>query len=480
MSIEGLNEERIRRLVADLVAAYAKDTPEERRVELEKPGGNLGIFGDMESAVLAAGEAQRRLAGQPLETRRKIVAAMRSAAERHAADFAGRAVAESGRGRADDKTAKNLLAAHKTPGVEDIETAAYSDEHGLASTERAPYGVIGSIIPVTNPAATVINNGISMVAGGNAVVFNPHPGAKRVSCHAIQVLNGAIVAAGGPANLLCALAEPTIRSAGELMAHPKVALLVVTGGPAVVRSAMLSGKKVIAAGPGNPPCVVDETAHVGKAARDIVAGASFDNNMVCICEKEILVVSSVADRLVAELQKNGAYLLDGAQAEKLKAIVVERAGKPGDEGAIRKEYVGKGAPELAGLVGVTVSASTRLLIFEAEASDAMVWTEQLMPFLPVVRMANVEQCVDLAVACEHGFRHSAMMHSMDVGHMTMMARAMNCSLFVKNGPCVAGLGYGGAGYTSLTIASPTGEGITRARNFTRERRCSLVDYFRIV
>lgn len=473
-------EDQIRALVTDLLASYTQSKDSCTSSEMKTPSGRLGIYQDIQTAIEAARESQIQLSRMPLDIRKTIVEAMRTAAATHAKEFASRAVAETGRGNANDKTTKNLLTARKTPGVEDLETSAYSDEHGLTVVERAPYGVIGSIIPVTNPTATVINNGIAMISGGNSVVFNPHPGAKQTSCYAIQVINEAIEQAGGPANLMVAIAEPTIESAGIMMKHPLIALLVVTGGPAVVRAAMASGKKVIAAGPGNPPCVVDETAHIEKAACDIVCGASFDNNLVCICEKEVLVVASVADRLIAEMQKHGAYLLTREQADSLINTVIDMPGGPGKEGAIRKDYVGKSAQDLGRLVGITVPDAVRLLICEVDCANPLVWTEQLMPVLPIVRMANVEQCIDLAVQCEHGFRHSAMIHSMDVGHMTNMARAMNCSLFIKNGPCFAGLGQGGAGFTSMTIASPTGEGITRARTFTRERRCTLVDYLRII
>lgn len=477
-----LTENDIRRLVTELVATYTPES-ESQQDSCEQqslPMNRWGIFDDIEQAISAALKAQRQLVSLPLETRRKIVSAMREAGESNAQEFATRAVAESGRGNEADKVKKNILVAQRTPGVEDVETAAYSDEHGLTIVERAPYGVIGSITPVTNPTATIINNGISMVSGANTVVFNPHPGARQVSCFAIQILNEAIERAGGPPNTLVSLAEPTIESATVIMEHPTISLLVVTGGPAVVRAAMASGKKVIAAGPGNPPCVVDTTAHIPQAARHIVNGASFDNNMVCICEKEVLVVKDVADSLIREMQSCGAYLLSSGDAEKLIKAVILEPGGPDREGSIRKEMVGMSAASLAKSIGVDVPEGTRLLICDVHADSPLVWTEQLMPFIPVVRMESVDHCIELAVRCEHGFRHSAMMHSMDVGNMTKMARLMNCSLFVKNGPCYAGLGQGGAGYTSMTIASPTGEGVTRARTFTRERRCTLVDYFRIV
>lgn len=360
-----------------------------------------------------------------------------------------------------------------------MEPAAYSDEHGLTLTERAPYGVIGAITPVTNPIATITSNSVGMIAAGNSVVFNVHPNAKRISNRLITVLNDAIKSTGGPQNLLCAVAEPTIESAGELMKHKGVAILVVTGGPGVVRAAMGSGKKAICAGPGNPPCVVDGTADLVKAGRDIVAGASFDNNVVCICEKEVLAVEGIADRLKQEMRANGAYELTGSQIDAVTRLTVPSFKGPHLENAPNKDMVGKDAARIAKAAGFEVPPETRLLLMEVGREHPLVWTEQLMPVLPLVRMKSVDEAIDLALEAEHGFRHSAMMHSHDIEKLSKMARIMNCSLFVKNGPCFAGLGQGGAGYTSFTIASPTGEGITRARTFTRERRCTLVDYFRI-
>jgi propionaldehyde dehydrogenase len=264
------------------------------------------------------------------------------------------------------------------------------------------------------------------------------------------------------------------------MSHPDIAILVVTGGPAVVKVAMNSGKKVIAAGPGNPPCVVDETADLPKAAKDIVDGASFDNNVICICEKEILVVASVADRLKEELKKNGAFELTMEQIKKVTDLVIAEPGGPGKEGAAGKQFVGKNAAYIAQEAGITVPNDTRLLLCEVGREHPLVWTEQLMPVMPLVRVKDADAAIELAVECEHGFRHTAIMHSLNIAKLSKMAKAMNCSIFIKNGPSYAGLGFGGAGFASFTIASPTGEGVTRARTFTRERRCTLVDYFRII
>ena len=442
--------------------------------------GQNGVFADIDSAIRAARVAHNELMGRTLETRREMIASMRRAVLQNLQRLADLAVEETGMGRREDKILKNRVAAELTPGVEDLKAVAFSDDHGLTLVERAPYGVIGSITPSTNPTETIISNAIGMISAGNSVVFNPHPSAKGVSAFTIDFLNGAISSAGGPGNLLCTVSEPTIESAQKLFEHPEINLLVVTGGPGVVREAMKSTKKVIAAGPGNPPCVVDETADLIKAGRDIVSGSGFDNNIICIDEKEILAVDSIADALKTELVKNGAYELNRAQIDAVTRLVIADPGKPGHEGAANKEYVGKNADRIARAIGVEVPEDTRILLCEVDAEHPLVWTEQLMPVIPLVRCKDVDGAIDLAVACEHGFRHTAVMHSRNIEKLSRMAKVMNCSLFVKNGSAYNGVGFGGAGFTSWTIASPTGEGLTRAGTFSRERRCALIDYFRIV
>jgi acyl-CoA reductase-like NAD-dependent aldehyde dehydrogenase len=439
-----------------------------------------GVFADVDSAVKAANAAQRELVALALDTRSRIIEGMRRVVLSNNESLSRDAVSETGLGNVRDKQVKNALAAGKTPGVEDVQPSAFSDEHGLTITERAPYGVIGAVTPVTNPIATITSNSIGMIAAGNSVVFNVHPNAKRISNRLVTLLNEAIIDAGGPHNLLCAVADPTIESAGALMRHPGVSILVVTGGPGVVKAAMGSGKKAICAGPGNPPCVVDQTADIAKAGRDIVAGASFDNNVVCICEKEVLAVESIAERLKQEMRSSGALELSGPQIETVTRLAVPDFRGPRMESVPNKEMVGRDASRIARAAGIEVPPDTRLLFMEVDRNHPLVWTEQLMPVLPLVRMKSVDEAIDFAVEVEHGFRHTAMIHSHDIEKLSRMAKAMNCSLFVKNGPCYAGLGEGGAGFTSFTIASPTGEGITRARTFTRERRCTLVDYFRII
>lgn len=477
-----INEKDLKLIIESVLNKLESDKSDKKILDSSpnKFSGQDGIFEEVNIAVDAAEAAHLELVKLSLEKRREIIRSIRKIIISNLEEISKLAVEETTFGRVEDKIEKNRLAALKTPGVEDLEPTAYSDDNGMTLMERAAYGVIGSIIPSTNPTSTVINNGISMIAGGNSVVFNPHPTAKKSSCFTVYLINQAIVKVGGPPNVLCAISNPTIDSAQTLMKHPKIRLLVVTGGPAVVKTAMNSSKKVIAAGPGNPPCVVDETADLVKAGRDIVNGAGFDNNIVCICEKEILAVSQIADKLKEEMIKNGAYELKGEQIEKVTKLVIADPGKPGHEGASNKEYVGKDASVIARDIGLDVSGQTKILLCEVDRYHPLVWTEQLLPVIPLVRFNNVDEAIDFAVQCEHNFRHTASIHSRNIAKLSKMAQLMNCSLFIKNGPNYSGLGFGGAGYTSFTIATPTGEGLTRARTFTRERRCVLVGYFRIV
>lgn len=438
-----------------------------------------GVFARLDDAVAAASAAfnSTRL---EIDQRKVIIEAVRRAAVEQAEMLARLAVEETGLGRVDDKTIKNRLVATKAPGPEDLEVQAVSGARGMMITEFAPFGVIGAITPVTNPAATVLNNAISIVSAGNAVVFNAHPSARRTSNATVRMVNRAIIAAGGPPNLVTSTAEPTIESARALMAHPDVRVLLVTGGPGVVREALRTDKRAITAGPGNPPAVVDETADVEKAGADIVRGASFDNNIVCTDEKLVIVVSSVADRLVRSMGQNGAYVLAEHELRRLERVIFMELGAPGKPGHMNPAWIGRDAVRILAEIGVRPAVEPRLLVAEVPADHSLVWTEQMMPVLPVVRVPDVGAAIDLAVRAEHGFRHTASIHSTNVETITRMARAMNCSIFVANGPTFTGLGEGGEGFATVSIASPSGDGMTRPRTFSRERRVTVVGALRIV
>jgi acyl-CoA reductase-like NAD-dependent aldehyde dehydrogenase len=439
----------------------------------------IGAFSAVGEAVRAAAAAQPVFVALPLEVRARIIAAIRTSMLSSSEALARAAWEETGLGRIEDKVVKNRLVAEKTPGLEDLVPAAVSGDHGLTLTEPAPFGVIGAITPCTNPTSTIICNTIGMLAAGNAVVFNVHPAARGCSLQTVALLNAAITAAGGPPNVVTCIASPTIESAQEVMRHPAVRLVVVTGGGAVVKAAMSSGKRAICAGPGNPPVVVDETANIDKAGRDIVAGASTDNNIICVDEKEVICVDMVADGLIKAMTRSGAVLVERHRLAALEKVVFSAMHGPRQAAQINHALIGKNADVILTKLGMNVPPTTRLGIVEVDEDHPLLWTEQMMPILPVCRVPNAGYAIDLAVRVEGGNRHTAVMHSKNLDNLSRMAKECNCSIFVKNGRSQAGLGLDGEGSCSFTIASPTGEGMTSARSFSRLRRCVLVDHFRI-
>ena len=439
-----------------------------------------GIHANIDDAVRAARAAFDTYRERGLETRKTIVESMRAAMLREGERLAYLAAEETGLGRAEDKVVKNRLVTTKTPGPEDLEPQVVTGDAGMMITEYAPYGVVASITPTTNPTSTIINNSISIVSAGNALVFNVHPNAALVSVECVKLLNRAIVSAGGPPDLITAIPQPTLESAKEVMHHPDVRVLLVTGGPGVVKEALSTNKKAITAGPGNPPAVVDQTADVEAAGRAIVAGASFDNNVICTDEKTTIVVDTVADRLVQAMVANGAYRLKEHEIKRLERVIFREMGPPNKPGMINPGWIGKNAGRILSEIGITIDSDIPLVVAEVPREHNLVWTEQMMPVMPVVRVQNVDDAIDLAVKSEHGFRHTASIHSTNVDAITRMARAMNCSIFVANGPTYAGLGEGGEGFCSFSIATPTGDGLTRPRTFSRERRITVVGALRIV
>jgi len=443
------------------------------------PDKACGVYPTVDEAVTAARAAQPAFVALPLAVRARILAAIRATMREHAQPLARAAYQETGLGRFEDKVVKNLLVTDKTPGLEDLASLSVTGDHGLTLTEPAPFGVIGAITPCTNPTSTIICNTIGMLAAGNTVVFNVHPSARECSMQTVALLNQAIVGAGGPGDVVTSISAPTIESAQQMMHHPGVRLIVVTGGGAVVKAAMASGKRAICAGPGNPPVVVDESADLDRAARDIVLGASTDNNIICVDEKEVLVVASVADRLIQAMTAAGAVLIGPHRLAALEKLIFTRQQGPRQQAEINRKLIGANADVILSSLGIPATSSTRLAIVEVDIDHPLLWTEQMMPVLPICRVRSADAAIDLAVEVEGGNRHTAVMHSKNLDNLSRMAKLCNCSIFVKNGRSQAGLGLDGEGFCSFTIASPTGEGLTGPRSFSRWRRCVLVDHFRI-
>ncbi|MFX3616154.1 MAG: aldehyde dehydrogenase family protein [Sporolactobacillus sp.] len=435
-----------------------------------------GVFETVDEAVKAAKAAQKIYFHASLARRKKVIQAIRDQLLPEVEDIARKGFEETKMGNLHDKIQKNYLALTNTPGVEDLNTLTQviTGDDGMTLYELCPYGVIGAIAPSTNPTETLINNAIGMLAAGNAIYFSPHPGAKKSSAWLIGKLNKIVSEASGIENLVVTIKEPSIAAAQEMMVHPDINLLVVTGGPGVVSQAMRSGKKVMGAGAGNPPTLVDETANIEKAAKDIVDGASFDNNLPCIAEKNVVVVDKVADFLLYNMQKAGAfYVSELSDIRKLEALTVTAKQSP------NKDYVGKDAEKILQDAGVTYTGHPRLVLVEATPDMPFAKIEMLLPVLPFIRVPDFDTALSVCLELEHGLHHTATMHSENVTRLNKVAREMQTSIFVKNGPSFAGIGYKGEGPTTFTIATPTGEGTTSARNFARVRRCVLTDGFSI-
>ncbi|MEZ6122615.1 MAG: aldehyde dehydrogenase family protein [Planctomycetaceae bacterium] len=382
-------------------------------------------------------------------------------------------------GRLEHKIGK-LKVIKSVPGMEFMKSEAVSGDHGLTVTEYAPFGVIGAITPVTHSLPTLAANFVNMVAAGNTVIVNPHPSGKKIAAEGVRRFNKAIFEATGLKNLLVIIGEPTIESAQAIFDHRGVKLLVVTGGPAVARAALGSPKRAIVAGPGNPPVVVDATADIENAAKSIVAGAAFDNNLLCIAEKEVFAVKEIFDQLMNAVSRHGGYRLDAQQTAAFTAKAFSPPKDAKDHYHLNRDFIGKDASWLAAQIGLTIPAETQIIYGETDEHNPFVTEEQMMPFVPFVKANCADHAIDLAKKYEHGFGHTALIHSRDVHTITKMGRIMNTTIFVKNGPCMAGLGLGGEGYPSFSIATPTGEGVTSPMTFTRQRRCAMVEDLRII
>lgn len=446
--------------------------------EMDPAGGGVCPYGfsAVDEAVEAAATAQATWHRDfNIQAKSKIIAGLRKDLLDHLEELARLALEDTGMGRLDDKILKKELAITRTPGPEYFTTKAVSGDNGLVLEELAPFGVIASITPSTNPVASVINNTIAMIAGGNAVVFAPHPGAKRSSLRAVEIINESLGRQGAPCGLVTTLTAISMDNVDHLMKHPKVRLVAATGGPGVVHAALSSGKPAIGAGPGNPPVVVDETAHLRQAAIDVILGCSFDNNLPCTSEKELIVVNCVAEELKRHMLENGAHELKAAsEIGKLRDLVFDDKGKPD------KSCIGKDATWLLRKIGVVVPAKTRVILIECGEQDPFVQEEMLMPILPLVRVADFDEALAMALRVEHGFRHSAAIHSTNIDNMSLMARLMETTIFTKNAPSFASLGYGGDCPTAFTIATSTGQGPTTPLSFCRLRRCTLHGAFRII
>jgi aldehyde dehydrogenase len=473
------NEHAIRQVVQEVLAQLGKRGGTAPHGENGHANGDWGVFRTVDDAVAAATSGFEKFRDVSMENRAKAIACVYRVCDEQSEELGRMELEETKIGRLDHKIEK-LQIVKLVPGIEFLKCDAVSGDHGLTVTEYAPFGVIGAVTPVTHSLPTLAGNVVNMLAAGNTVVFNPHPSGARVACEGVRRFNRAIHQAIGVDNLITIVGEPTLETAGQLFDHRGVRLLVATGGPGVARAALASKKRAIVAGPGNPPVVVDETADLENAARSIVTGAAYDNNLLCIAEKEVFAVEKIFDALLDAVGRHAGFRLNASQIDGLTKLAFAPPEKAGDHPVLNRDLIGKDAAVLASLIGVRVPAGTQILYGETDVNNPFVPEEQMMPFVPFVRARDAMHAIELAREFEHNFKHTSLIHSRNVRTMTTMGRAMDTTLFVKNGPCMAGLGLGGEGYLSYSIATPTGEGVTNPLTFTRQRRCAMVDDLRII
>ncbi len=445
----------------------------------ERQSGDWGVFSCVEQAIAAANESYKKLREATLEDRAKIVEIVKRICTDQAEELGRLEYEETGIGRLAHKIEK-LQIIQKVPGTEWLRTDAVSGDHGLTVTEYAPFGVIGVITPVTHSLPTLAGNVINMVAAGNTMVVNPHPSGAKIACEGTRRFNRAIYAATGLENVITIVGNPTLESAETIFKHRGVKLLCVTGGPGVAGAALASKKKAIVAGPGNPPVLVDETADLDNAARSIIAGGGFDNNLLCIGEKEVFVVDSIFDRFMDAMSKAGAHRLNSSQVDQMTRAAFTPPKNAEDHWHLNRDLIGQHPSVLAQQIGLSIPESVPMLFGETDENNPFVPEEQMMPFLPIVRCRNAMHGIDLCEKYEHGFKHTSIIHSRNVRTMSIMGKRLDTTLFIKNGASPAGLSLGGEGYLSFSIATPTGEGVTNPMTFTRQRRCCMVDDLRIV
>lgn len=477
-----INDALIRDVVSEVLSRLnggGAPAPCPRASAAAASGGADGVFQTVDAAVSAARTAQQRLARASLEDRGAAIQCIRDIVIQQAEELGRIEFEETKIGRLDHKIEKLIVVGQKVPGMDMLRSDCVSGDHGLCVTEAAPYGVLGVITPVTHSVPTLACNAIMMIAAGNTLVVNPHPSGARSAAIATQRWTRAIREKTGLDNLICLIEKPTLETANEIFKHKDIRMLCVTGGPGVASAAMASNKKAVVAGPGNPPVVVDETANIEKAAEGILFGAAYDNNLLCIGEKEVFVVASVADRLLEAMSRHGGYRLNADQIAKFTQQALHKDDKSG-HWLPDKKFVGKDPQVLADAIGVKLPPGTIMLYGEVDESSPWLPCEQMMPFLPILRCRDVDDAIAKAVHFEHGFGHTAIIWSQNVDNMTKMGKAVNTTLFIKNGACMTGLGLGGEGFVSYSIATPTGEGPTSPLTFTRVRRCVMVDNLRIL
>ena len=452
-------DQQLQRMIAQIITDYQATPVRDERVPFA-----------LDAMMEKARYARKNLLKLSLKQREQLIQSIREQMLALAPALLKKLIEQTNMGCLDDKLISLNLIVQNTPALEDLSASVNTGDNGLTLNEFSPYGVIAAFVPLNNLIETMICNTIGMLAAGNAVIFAVPAAAYTIAQELVIQLNLAVTKAGGPEHLIGVVTD---KQAKELVNHHDIDMVVMTGDAYYDLNIPIC-KKIILTGVAHTPVIVDETADVAQAAKDIVAGASFDHNLSFIAEKVIVAVDSVTDFLTHHLITAGAYVLTEENAlKRLESLLLYS-----DEDS--SAYKGRSAVDILYLLGVHDRLDTRLIVVEVDSiNHPFVQNNLMAPILPLVRAKNVHVAIEMAKQIEGGCKHTAVMHSKHIDHLTACARELQVILFVKNAPSYAGLGLGGEGYTSFTIAAITGEGAVSARHYSRARRCVLSEGFLI-
>lgn len=365
----------------------------------------------------------------------KVMALAGQAAHMHLAKLA---VEETGRGILEDKVTKNIFSTEyiyhsikydKTVGV--IEDNAEEDFMLVAE----PVGIVCGITPVTNPTSTTLFKAIISAKTRNPIIFAFHPSAQQCSAEAARTVRDAAIAAGAPKDCILWVEQPSVEATQKLMTHPEVAVILATGGSGMVRAAYSSGKPALGVGPGNVPCVIDQSADIKQATNDLVLSKSFDNGMICASEQAAIVHEAVYDEVVREMQTLNCYFTTPEETRRLAEVVII-------DDHVNSKIVGSRPVDIAAMAGITVPEETRILVCEIEGigADHPLSREKLSPVLGMLKARDIDQAIELAEKMLNfgGLGHSAVLHSQDDGVIDHFSLAMKAGRIIINSPSTHG------------------------------------------
>jgi len=389
--------------------------------------------------VERAAAAQKQLSKWSQQEVDRLVEAIADACAVQAEPLAKMAAEETGFGLWEDKVLKNMLGSKMTwDYIRDMKTVGVLQEdraQGLMEI-AVPVGVVAALIPSTNPTSTVMYKALISLKAGNAIVFSPHPGARKCIQETVRIIRLAAQEAGAPDGLVQCIETITPQATETLMKHPRTGVILATGGSAMVRAAYSSGNPAIGVGPGNGPAYIERSADIPLAVRRILDSKTFDNGTICASEQSIVTERCIETQVAAELEKQGGYFLDAPQSDKLEKILM-RAG-----GTMNPAIVGKSVQTIAKMAGITVPEKTRVLLSRQTTvgSDQPYSREKLCPVLAFYVEENWEQACEKSIAIldNEGAGHTMVIHSQNEDVIREFALKKPVSRLLVNTPAALG------------------------------------------